>query len=75
MSKRKYNLDVSKILYTWNVDGETAYRLSCLKEKGISEPVRIVRESFYRRIVKEWEDTPNHHDYMEAMRGKERKKK
>ena len=63
MSKRKYAKNVSPIVKTWAFGGELCHyarpELSFDNKptpEAIMVPVRIVRESFYRKIIKAYKE-------------------
>lgn len=57
MSKRKYAKDVSRVVYGWHQDdfglGDSTEHFFIKESNTI--PVRIVRESFYRKLIKCYE--------------------
>jgi hypothetical protein len=56
MSKRKYTKDVSEIVYGAEYGDKTMGRISDpWRRVGCDIPVRIVRESFYRKLIKVYE--------------------
>ena len=56
MSKRKYSRNVSRIVYGWNQDSELGDDTAHYKIAGINGiPCRIVRESFYRKLIQCYE--------------------
>jgi hypothetical protein len=54
MSKRKYQRDVSPLCYTYLV-GNSIGRFTDTDLRG-GVAVRVVRESFYRKLVKAYEE-------------------
>jgi hypothetical protein len=56
MSKRKYGKDVSKIVYGSEYQDRTIFPATSHEKEDYREiPVRIVRESFYRKLIKAYE--------------------
>ena len=63
MSKRKYAKDVTEMRYTslFLVDGSFCGWLVSTRDEVKCEPiipVRVVRESFYRKLIKRYEQVP-----------------
>jgi len=62
MSKRKYAKDVTRIIYSQEYkDGEISHYIETNKYEDCI-PVRVVRESFYRKLIKALE-TPRYYRY------------
>lgn len=57
MSKRKYDRDVSEIVYgvEYAIDNTVFPSTGRIKDKFYYIPMRIVRESFYRKLIKVYE--------------------
>jgi hypothetical protein len=55
MSKRKYEKDVSPIVYSYLVGNSIGRYTDPDAVDGYRIPVRIVRESFYRKLIKAYE--------------------
>lgn len=56
MSKRKYGRDVSQIAYGWEWYVSKEIGNNAYSRKGTANiPVRVIRESFYRRLVEVFE--------------------
>lgn len=56
MSKRKYRYDVSVVVYGYNkFNKELGSYANSIKSPGCPFPCRIVREKFYRKLIKIYE--------------------
>jgi hypothetical protein len=59
MSKRKYPNDVSRTVYAYSFGGKTSHDLHPIREvyygANYNIPVRVVRASFYRKLIKAYE--------------------
>jgi hypothetical protein len=65
MSKRKYPQEVSRMVYGYEDYNKTLSRQSDTVKGGAGDvPVHIVRRKFLLRLLKSWEGTPDHWDYM-----------